>query len=58
MQWHRLIGLASLLGCMACGSVISPQVQSLADPELAYAQLASNPEAYAGQSDRYRWHYR
>ncbi len=49
MRWHWLIVLASLLGCVACGSVISPQVQSLADPELSYAQLASNPEAYVGK---------
>src|SRR5947208_2890960 len=49
MRWHRLIVLVSLLGCVACGSVISPQVQSLADPDLSYAQLASNPEAYVGK---------
>jgi starvation-inducible outer membrane lipoprotein len=49
MRWHGLIVLASLLGCVACGSVISPQVQSLADPALAYAQLVSNPEAYMGK---------
>ena len=46
MRWHWLIVLASLLGCVACGSVLSPQVQSLADPELAYAQFVSNPEVY------------
>jgi outer membrane lipoprotein len=49
MLWRWLIVLASLLGCVACGSVISPQVQSLADPELSYAQIASNPEAYVGK---------
>ena len=49
MRWHWLIVLVSLLGCVACGSVISPQVQSLADPELSYAQLASNPEVYVGK---------
>ena len=49
MRWHRLIVLVSLFGCVACGSVISPQVQSLADPELSYAQLASNPEVYVGK---------
>jgi len=49
MRWHWLIVLASLLGCVACGSVISPQVQSLADPELSYVKLASNPEAYVGK---------
>jgi starvation-inducible outer membrane lipoprotein len=49
MRWHWLIGLTSLLGCVACGSVIAPQVQSLADPEHAYTQLASNPEAYVGK---------
>jgi outer membrane lipoprotein len=49
MRWYWLIVLASLLGCVACGSVISPQVQSLDDPELSYAQLGSNPEAYVGQ---------
>jgi len=49
MRWHWLIVLASLLGCVACGSVISPQVQSLADPELSYAKLTSNPEAYVGK---------
>ena len=49
MRWHWLIGLTSLLGCVAYGSVIAPQVQSLADPELSYAQLASNPEAYVGK---------
>ena len=49
MRWHWLIVLASLLGCVACGSVISPQVQSLADPEFSYAKLASNPEAYVGK---------
>ena len=37
MRWHWLIVLASLLGYVACGPVISPQVQSLADPALAYA---------------------
>jgi hypothetical protein len=42
MRWHWLIMLANLLGCVACGSVLSPQLQSLADPALAYAQLASN----------------
>jgi outer membrane lipoprotein len=46
MRWHWLTVLASLLGCAACSSVISPQVQSLADPELSYAQLASNSGAY------------
>jgi len=35
MQWHWLIVLASLLGCVDCGSVISQQGQSLADPELS-----------------------
>jgi outer membrane lipoprotein len=49
MRWHWLIVLANLLGCVACGSVISPQLQSLADPALAYAQLASNSEAYVGK---------
>jgi len=49
MRWHWLIVLASLLGCVACGSVISPQVQNLADPELSHAQLVSNPEAYVGK---------
>ena len=49
MRWHWLIVLTSLLGCVACGAVISPPVQSLADPELSYAQLASNPEAYVGK---------
>jgi outer membrane lipoprotein len=49
MRWHWLIVLASLIGYVACSSVISPQVQSLADPELSYAQLASNPEAYVGK---------
>ena len=49
MRWHWLIVLANLLGCVACGSVVSPQVQSLADPALAYAQLASNSEAYVGK---------
>ena len=49
MRWHGLIVLVSLLGCVACGSVISPQVQSLADPELSYAQLASTPEVYVGK---------
>jgi outer membrane lipoprotein len=49
MRWHWLIVLASLLGCVACGSVISPQVQSLADPEPSYAQLASNPQVYVGK---------
>jgi len=44
-----LIVLASLLGCVACGPVTFPQVQSLADPALVYAQLASNPEAYVGK---------
>jgi len=49
MRWHWLIVLASLLSCVACGSVLSPQVQRLADPELSYAQVASNPEAYVGK---------
>jgi outer membrane lipoprotein len=49
MRWHWLIVLASLLGCVACGSVISPPAQNLADSELSYAQLASNPEAYVGK---------
>jgi len=49
MRWHGLLMLASLLGIVACGSVISPPVQSLADPELSYAQFASNPEAYVGK---------
>jgi outer membrane lipoprotein len=49
MRWRWLIVLASLLGCVACGSVISPQVQNLVDPELAYAQIAANPEAHVGK---------
>ena len=49
MRWHWLSVFASLLGCVACSSMISPQVQSLTDPELSYAQLASNPEAYMGK---------
>ena len=49
MRWHWLIVLANLLGCAACDSVISPQVQSLADPALAYAQFASNSEVYVGK---------
>jgi hypothetical protein len=57
MRWHGLIVLASLLGCVACGSVISPQVQSLTGPALAYAQLASNSEAYVGNVVITRWHY-
>jgi outer membrane lipoprotein len=49
MRWHWLSVLASLRGCVACSSMISPQAQSLTDPELSYAQLASNPEAYMGK---------
>ena len=49
MRCHWLIVLASLLGCVACSSMISLQAQSLTDPELSYVQLASNPEAYMGK---------
>jgi len=49
MRCHWLIVLASLLSFVACSSMISLQAQSLTDPELSYAQLASNPEAYMGK---------
>jgi len=49
MRWHWLIVLADLIGCVACGSAISPQGQSLADPERSYAQLVSNSEVSVGK---------
>ena len=49
MRWRWLIVLASLLGCVACGSVISPQVRQSVDPQLSYAQMAAQPEAYMGK---------
>jgi len=49
MRWRWLIVLTSLLGCVACGSVISSQVRDLVDPRLSYAQIAAQPEAYVGK---------
>jgi outer membrane lipoprotein len=49
MRWRWLIVLASLFGCVACGSVISPQVRESVDPQLSYAQMAASPEAYVGK---------
>ena len=49
MRGRWLIVLTSLLGCVACGSVISSHVQSLVDPGLSYAQIAARPEAYVGK---------
>ena len=49
MRGRWLIVLASLLGCVSCGAVISPQVRELVDPTLSYAQIAAQPEAYVGK---------
>jgi len=47
--WRWLVVLASLLGCTACGAVISSQVRELVDPTLSYPQVAARPEAYVGK---------
>ena len=47
MRW--LVVLASLLGCVACGSVISSQVRDAVDPRLSYARIAAQLEAYIGK---------
>lgn len=47
MRWLSV--LVSLFGCVACGSVISPQVRELVDPQLSYARMAAQPEAYVGK---------
>jgi starvation-inducible outer membrane lipoprotein len=48
MRW--LVVLASLLGCVACGSVISSQVRDVVEPRLSYARIAAPPKAYVGKA--------
>jgi outer membrane lipoprotein len=47
--WRWLVGLGSLVLCVACASVISPEVRALVDPRLSYAEVAAHPEAHIGK---------
>lgn len=48
-MWRWLVGLGSLVVCVACAPVISSEVRALVDPRLSYAEVAANPEAHVGK---------
>ena len=46
--WQGLVLVGCLLGCMACGSVISREARQMVKPGVSYAQIAADPSAYIG----------
>jgi outer membrane lipoprotein len=49
MVWRWLLAFSTVLGCVSCAPVISPEVRALIDPQLSYRQIAADPQAYVGK---------
>ena len=48
MVWRWLIMIGTACCCLSCTSVISSEVRAQVAPQISYADIAQNPEAYIG----------
>ena len=48
-RWHWVVGIGSIVVCVACAPGISSEVRALVDPRLSYAEVAAHPEVYRGK---------
>ncbi len=47
--WRIILVLGVWAGCIACGSVFTPELRSQIDPTLSFAELIASPASHVGR---------